>query len=461
MPEEFSGSDANPPPPADRESVRSLSSSRRPSAPHPEDSKERRRSRPSVLHMSASQPELSSHSNGIFKRRGRRHQHSFMSQLASLKHWFVESAKRARSPHPRTPKIGAGPSLKLRLEKSSPDKNQEANKKQEQATSPGLMDLPTPTTVKRSSNASSLTPSGASYAHHRNSYTRTNRGSQRNSLSPAPHTPRSSYRRSSAGLRGRKSTSSSVSSIRSIHHARTHSKASSASTNSLETVSTPAASTRMSRSPHSSVKMLPATPTANTRFPSNIRLVRNGNGGGIGGQQQLPGEGSSIYSAFNESAPVMGSPASGFVFARRKRTVFKGPMLHTAHLTGSTGPGTPTFPADLEEGGKLGRVKPATRKSQIIMEEGDEEDIEEVDNFSNPDETGDLDLKTPTAGPEAAGTHPQVLGPPAEIRPGGLSQARDSVSLAPDELPPTEGPALDPSVPDAPVRAGSPTAAQA
>lgn len=136
-------------------------------------------------------------------------------------------------------------------------------------------------------------------------------------------------------------------------------------------------------------------------------------------------------------------------------------MLHTTHLTGSTGPGTPTFPADLDEGGKLGRLKSATRKSQIIMEEGDEEDIEEVDTFSNPDEAVDLELKTPIAGSEAAGTHPPMLAPPAEIRPGGLPQAQDPESLAPDELPLPEGRALDPSPTDVPVGAGSPTAAQA
>src|SRR6202040_3260084 len=132
---------------------------------------------------------------------------------------------------------------------------------------------------------------------------------KRQSLSPAPLTPRSTFRRASAGLRGRKSTSSSVSSVRSIHHHHhTHSKASSTSSNgsgSMSKVSLP------TRSPHHSVKVLPATPTTSS-FPSNIRVVR-----------QAP------ISSFNEG--VWGNSnhgfgpnaAGGLVFAKRKKHVFK------------------------------------------------------------------------------------------------------------------------------------------
>ncbi|CRG87963.1 hypothetical protein PISL3812_04985 [Talaromyces islandicus] len=391
VPEEFTGSlpldsGAMPPRPVDKDSVRSLSSTRRRPVPPP---KENRRSRPSMLHVSASQPELASHSSGLFRRRtGRRTNHSFISQLASLKHWIVESAKRAKSPHPRTPKSGGGQTLKFRVDKSSPGKSQDSNKTPGGGSSANTSSaVVTPTQVKRSSNASSLAPNSTSYAHHRNSYGRQPR-TNRNSLSPSPITPRgSSYRRSSVGLRGRKSTSSSISSVRSIHHAHTHSKASSISSTSIDTMSTPTASGRVSRSPHTSVKVLPATPTAASRFPNNIRLVRNA---AQGLRDVNEPENHGIYSVFNETAPgpLMSSP-SGFVFARRKRTPFRGPMLHTGN-TMSNGFSTPNLSPPLLKGaGAQDAAKPATRKSQII-EEGDEmeeeeEDIEEVDTFSNPD----------------------------------------------------------------------------
>ncbi|KAH8693596.1 hypothetical protein BGW36DRAFT_300537 [Talaromyces proteolyticus] len=390
VPEEFTNHQSDsglPPRPIDKDSIRSLSSTRRPVPPP----KERRRSRPSMLHISASQPELTSHSSGIFRRRtGRRHHHSFISQLASLKHWIVESAKRAKSPHPRTPKSGGGQTLKFRLDKSSPGKGQEQNNKARGASTSTNTDAPvvTPTQIKRSSNASSLAPNSASYAHHRNSYTRQPHSrSHRNSLSPSPLTPRGSYRHSSTGLRGRKSTSSSISSVRSIHHGHSHSKASSISSTSIDTMSTPAASTRVARSPHTSVKVLPATPTASSRFPNNIRLVRN-TAGGLRDVNEPENHG--IYSVFNETAPgsLVSSP-SGFVYARRKRTPFKGPMLHTGTAVVSSGFGTPNLSPPLLKGGPAqDSQKPATRKSQII-EEGDEDEdeyIEEVDTFSNSDD---------------------------------------------------------------------------
>lgn len=372
---------AIPPQPIDKDSIRSLSSTRRRPLPPP---KENRPSRPSMLHVSASQPELASHSSGLFRRRtGRRNQHSLMSQLASLKHWIVESAKRAKSPHPRTPKSTSGQSSKS---KSSPGKNSDTQRRAVAVSTTNTeAPLMTPTQIKRSSNASSLAPNSASYAHHRNSYGRAPR-SHRNSLSPAPLTPRGSYRRSSVGLRGRKSTSSSVSSVRSIHHAHSHSKASSISSNSIDTMSTPTASSRMSRSPHTSVKVLPATPNASSRFPSNIRLVRNPPHA-IRDVNDPNNHG--IYSVFNEAVagPSAAPPQSpGFIFARRKRTPFRGPMLHTNTLMFTNGPGTPNLSPPLQrESTSSETVKPHTRKSQIILEEDDDmEEIEEVDTFSDP-----------------------------------------------------------------------------
>ncbi|KAL4975750.1 hypothetical protein BDW66DRAFT_64379 [Aspergillus desertorum] len=374
-----------PPPPVDKDSIRSNSSTRRlPPAPPPKD---RRRSRPSMLHVSASQPELAQH-GGIFRRRTGRRQYPIISQLASLKHWFVESAKRAKSPHPKS---AGGTSRKFLSEKLSPAKGQEGMKKTTLAASTTSQpsDLATPTQVKRASNASSLAPSSASYPHRRHSYPRQPRplstgAGHRNSLSPSPLTPRGSYRRSSAGLRGRKSTSSSVSSIRSIHHGHSRSKASSISSNSIGSATTPTA--RVAKSPHTSVKVLPITPGASARFPTNIRLVRNP-GHRLRGLDEPDGVPSSSY---NEAAPtpLLYSPSSSLVFARRKRATFKGPMLHVANLVASGGM-TSEYPnGDIRiDVPALEAARPTTRKSQIIEEEEDAEDeYEEVDAFTGTEE---------------------------------------------------------------------------
>lgn len=370
------------PTPIDKDSVRSVSSSRHRPAPPPKD---RRPSRPSMLHISASQPELAQHP-GIFKRRAsRRHQHPIISQLASLKHWFVESAKRARSPHGKTTSGGSGGHRKFLADKLSPSKSQGAGKGGAPLTAEHATggDLRTPTQMKRSSNASSLAPSSASYPNHRHSFPRQPRTSHRNSLSPAPVTPRGSYRRSSVGLRGRKSTSSSISSIRSIHHTHSHSKASSISSKSIDLATTPTA--RIARSPHTSVKVLPTTPNASARFPSNIRLVR-----GAHTNLRETGDPSTLY---NEAAPVplVCSPSSSLVFARRKRSTFKGPMAHASNLMASGVGLGPSFARNEANIGALTveKLRPATRKSQIIEEEEgmvEEEEIEEVDNFSGPED---------------------------------------------------------------------------
>ncbi|XHG05276.1 hypothetical protein AWENTII_008516 [Aspergillus wentii] len=378
-----------PPPPVDKDSIRSASSTRRRPLPPPKDGKRRRQS---TLHVSASQPELMQR-DGIFRRRtGRRHQYPIISQLASLKHWFVESAKRAKSPHGKA-SGGSGTHRKFLPDKLSPAKGQEAGKKPMAPSSPTAdpSNLATPTQIKRASNASSLAPSSASYPNHRHSFPRqprplsTSHAGHRNSLSPSPITPRGSYRRSSAGLRGRKSTSSSVSSIRSIHHTHTHSKASSISSNSIGSVSTPTA--RTSKSPHSSLKVLPTTPGASARFPSNIRLVRGPNNG----YKEPNDNNGKIQTMFNEAAPapLLYSPSSSLVFARRKRSAFKGPMIHTANLMVSGGMAAPEFPnGGVSTGEPSAAAGRQPRKSQIIEEEEDmeDEDIEEVDTFGGPED---------------------------------------------------------------------------
>ncbi|KAJ5785692.1 uncharacterized protein N7503_010904 [Penicillium pulvis] len=417
-----------PPTPLDKDSIHSASSSRQRPVPPPKD---KRRSRPSMLHVSASQPELAQH-HGLFRRRtsaNRRH-NPIISQLASLKHWFVESAKRAKSPSAKS----AG-SRKF-TDKFSPAKSQDTGKKATSlpASVEPAEEVVTPTQIKRISNASSLAPSSASYRQNRHSYPRqpralnTGHSSNRNSLSPSPITPRGSYRRSSAGLRGRKSTSSSVSSIRSIHHTRAHSKASSISSNSIDTVATPTA--RISKSPHASLKVLPTTPGASARFPSNIRYVRGPSGVPREfGEHLVPGP-----SNFNEAvpAPLLYSPSSSLVFARRKRSAFKGPMLHTSNLMApgsmvhSPIPGQPDGAIEpIVAGGR-----PAARKSQIIEEEEDDEDIEEVDHFDGEEETGepadvvdedDPETETIKDSAEVA----QETGSPASIRKPALEPAAE------------------------------------
>ncbi|KAK1919623.1 hypothetical protein P3342_001915 [Pyrenophora teres f. teres] len=195
---------------------------------------------------------------------------------------------------------------------------------------------------------------------------------RRLSASPAPLTPRSSYRRSSGGLRGRKSTSSSVSSIRSMpHHHHTHSKASSISSASL---ASPAGSVsghshKPSKSPHNSIKVLPATPTSSS-FPSNIRLVRSGFPPGLN-------ESSAAFGNGNALPPQ--SP--GLVFAKRKRTPFKGPMINTS--------GNPAGSGWRSRGGEGGTGSRGTsvqgRRSGEILgiteEDEEEEEVEEVETF--------------------------------------------------------------------------------
>ena len=216
---------------------------------------------------------------------------------------------------------------------------------------------------------------------------------KRQSLSPSPLTPRSSTagnsgRRTSGNLRGRKSTSSSVSSIRSMHHAghhHSHSKASSTSSNGSVSISmskTPIPG----RSPHHSVKVLPATPTA-TSFPSSLRLVRGGNGGG------LPPPISTFSSGgggggFNEGMPLgrtPGSPnpfgANPVMFAKRKRNIFKGPMLSFGSAPSAGAIRGHSHSRSASANG-LGR-----RSGEItIEEEEEEEEEEEMDGDDDEDD---------------------------------------------------------------------------
>lgn len=320
--------------------MRSTSSSRHRPLPPPKERK--RSSRGSTLHVISSNPNLSAPTNPYAKQRSRRHQHLFISHLASIKQWFLESAKRARSPGSKSDASTLKPPTDKSPVHSRPP--------------PMIAD----THHRSISPLSPKNQSGPSYPPLR---PRVASSKHQLSLSPSPLTPRSSYRRSSAGLRGRKSTSSSVSSIRSIHHAHTHSKASSTSSNSnsIHSSALPPTS-RSSRSPHTSVKVLPATPTTST-FPSNIRLVRS--------------------SPHTESAFSGVMPSSpGLVFAKRKKTPFRGPMLNLSTNTHNFG-GSATGSARRDS--SIGASRSASvkgRRSGEIIEEEDEDEFEEVDAFS-------------------------------------------------------------------------------
>ncbi|KAI9724371.1 MAG: hypothetical protein M1812_000439 [Candelaria pacifica] len=316
-----------PPPPIEKDLVRSSSSSRqRPPLPP----KEYRRSRNSTLQQLSTNPDLLSPNAYNTRRSHRRHQHPIINQLASIKHWFLDSAKRAKSPNLKTNEP---------MVKSSPQKQRTPND-----TRRGSM-----TSNQNRYSGSHYTPGLQQRATfpQRPGVGTTPRN--RSSGSPAPLTPHSSYRRPPSGLRGRKSTSSSVSSIRSIHHHHhSHSKASSTSSASVNSPGP-----KPPRSAHNSVKVLPATPTISS-FPSNIRVVRSA-------------------PSYNESANF-GLQSPALVFAKRKKTPFKGPMLNL-----STGLANPTR---AREGSLSRSASAAGRRSGEIIEEEDEDEIEEVDGFS-------------------------------------------------------------------------------
>ena len=207
---------------------------------------------------------------------------------------------------------------------------------------------------------------------------------KRTSLSPGTLTPHSSYRRASAGLRGRKSTSSSVSSIRSTYqagHQHTHSKASSTSSASIASPSglSSASGSRLGRSPHNSVKVLPSTPT-NSNFPSGVRFARRPPPSDLGGLPPAFGEGTT---AFSTAPPV--SPGLP-VFVRRKRMVFKGPMGGSPSGFGRTAaPGNSSRNASIQ-------ARPSTDAGIAGIEEEDEEagerDIDEDAEFEEVDHFG-------------------------------------------------------------------------
>ncbi|KAJ3472999.1 hypothetical protein NLG97_g10582 [Lecanicillium saksenae] len=339
--------------PADNQSIRSVSTSynHRPIPPPKEGVIRSARSRGSTLHLittadsfnSRAQPspgEMNGKANGPVKSKKKP---SIMAHWKHWTHWFKENTKGRRKGHER------------HASRSTPDLHNKESKSTDKDVSPrpqtskyptsssgagihGTAPLPKGVVAnghygkaaspgRRVLSKSSTTSSLTAAQPHRPRVSSNSQAYKRQSLSPAPMTPRSTMRRSSAGLRGRKSTSSSVSSVRSLHHHHhTHSKASStSSTGSVSTTKTPLGRTH---SPHHSVKVLPATPTSHA-FPSNIRLVR-------GSPAPAP------LQMYNEGMPsghrAPGSPnpfAGGVQFAKRKKNLFKGPSLNLPTISSS------------------------------------------------------------------------------------------------------------------------------
>ncbi|EGR51143.1 uncharacterized protein TRIREDRAFT_120391 [Trichoderma reesei QM6a] len=389
----------------DSHSIRSVSTTRnyRPIPPPKEGILRSARSRGSTLHLvttteslglgdHSAPPSSQQQDDSSLQKAKKKPSQAIIAHWKNWTHWFFENTTRRRRGHER------------RTSRSVPDLHKkEGSTKSSNDVSPRPQTSKYPHTNPLGANATVPLPKGvvanghlgrangsSSYGSLRGSvsgpvgtpsqhplrpHISTSQPYKRQSLSPSPLTPRGTVRRSSAGLRGRKSTSSSVSSVRSMHHHHhTHSKASStSSTGSVSTTKTPLG---RGQSPHHSVKVLPATPTG-TAFPSNIRLVR------------MP-----PVNSYNEGMPsaqpqAPGSPnpfGSGVMFAKRKKNIFKGPSLSFGGPHGAMRNGAGGSHSHSRSGSASGLGR---RSGEITIQEEDEdhmggvdeEEIEEVDAF--------------------------------------------------------------------------------
>jgi serine/threonine protein kinase len=373
-------SNEKPLPPIETNRGRGSNSSSRP--PLPAKDLDRRRSRSSMLQV-VSNPDLLS-PNGFVPKAQRHRKQPFINHLLSLRNWIKETSKRARSPNSKASSTGKkSPKLP---ESKSPDRRRQ------------------PSAANRHSVHSHSSNPPSTHVQPRPRVNTNGSGSARRlSASPAPLTPRSSYRRSSGGLRGRKSTSSSVSSIRSMpHHHHSHSKASSTSSISIGSPAVSVSGHKLTKSPHNSIKVLPATPTSSS-FPSNIRLVRTG-GLSLNPNNTI-NEGNSAFGAVPPPSP--GFP-SGLVFAKRKRSPFKGPMLNVNTQGNPAANGGWRRTSDGQ--GSRSQSIQGRRSGDGIMgiteeeeEEEEEEEVEEVDDFGSAGlKEGEFveDLKGPVTPPK-------------------------------------------------------------
>ncbi|KAF1360173.1 kinase-like protein [Lizonia empirigonia] len=325
-----------PPPPIEKDYVRQSNSSVRPQPPAKDVDRSKRKSHSSMLQVVGSNPDLL-HPNGFVPKRRRKQ--PFINHLLSLRNWIKETSKRARSP----------------------------NSKASSEKSPKIPESTRSQGDPRSGRRTSNTNRSSVYTHPppsthnvplRPRVTTHGSGSiRRLSASPAPLTPRSSYRRSSGGLRAANQPPPPSSSTSSA----------SVASPSVSTVSGHISSHK-TKSPHNSIKVLPATPTSST-FPSNLRLVRAG--------APLPS-----ISTLNEGGAAFSTappPSPGLVFAKRKRSPFKGPNLQqsTTNPWRSRSGGEAASRGASTQGRRSGEIMGITEE-----EEDEDEDIEEVDDFS-------------------------------------------------------------------------------
>ncbi|KAL9060281.1 MAG: hypothetical protein Q9162_000685 [Coniocarpon cinnabarinum] len=303
------------------------------------------------------------------KKGRKRYPQPFMHQLASIKHWFKETSKRAKSPnqqrpdslHPDAARRPGGPEpMRLHSDGVVPRRS---------------VSRPRPDLQSRSTYP----------ARPRVATNASNGSGRRLSMSPSPLTPSGSYRRSTgSNLRGRQSTSSSVSSMRSFHaHHQSLSVASSTSSNSIASPTLSVKQNMVGRraSPNlSTLKVLPRTPTGPS-FPNDTRPGRRAPGSLSLGQE---GPTSSPFSG-------LGPPSPGLMFATRKRTPFKGPML---------GPGSNSRKRSTTSSAE-GSVSGHGRRSGEIIEEEDE-DVEEVETFSPVEGPASIEEFFPTPPPPSS-----------------------------------------------------------
>ncbi|KAI7779898.1 hypothetical protein LA080_000221 [Diaporthe eres] len=480
----------NPPPPIDKDSIRSVSTSRnrRPIPPPKEGVPgvlRSARSRGSTLHLVTTSDALGSRSGS----RGldpdatpqqkvrKRPSQGIMAHWKNLTNWLVESTRRHkhnnRSQSHSTPdlraKSRAGKEGKLSKEnsprphtgKNLPTHTPQAAVSQlpQNLVVNGFARKPVGSSAQPTASglSSPSTPgfntSGGPSVHRR---VPTGHSYKRQSLSPSPITPRSAVRRSSAGLRGRKSTSSSVSSVRSMHHAQhhhTHSKAS--STSSTNSVSTNMSKTPMQtgRSPHHSVKVLPATPTSTTSFPSNIRLVRGAGPPLALYNETAPGSGSGrnggrlAASPMIPPAPGSPNPFASFgersmpFFAKRKRNVFKGPSMafgggnSSRSGSGSTHGSTPSQSRSAS-GDRMGGGR---RSGEIAaVQEEDEDALDLADDMlledDNEDDRDTVKFRGLDSDIEEVDSFTPVVSGPGEsvserfFEPGELERAQNGIT---------------------------------
>jgi len=472
-----------PPPPIDKDSIRSASSSRhrRPIPPPKEGVLRSARSRGSTLHLVTTSDALAMNGSAQQsdpKKVKKRPSQAILARWKDWTHWLFDNTRRHRgtskrgsqstpnlsdkdcvkgggkdgrskdgdSPRPQTSKYPASSTSGVgttggnstsglpkgvvangyvgRVVSGSGGPSSSGHANTGTSHNAAAPDLP---------NASGSSFASSSY-HHQLPRMQTHHSYKRQSLSPSPLTPRATAVRRSSGLRGRKSTSSSVSSIRSMHHSvsghhHSHSKASSTSSNGSVNTSvrskTPVGM-GSTRSPHHSVKVLPATPTmpGGGGFPSNIRVVRDrsgpplsifneglyGNSQGLGpaamvaSHQQPPGSPNPFRTGSGwGGGGITGSPGGpGVLFAKRKRNLFKGPMLNFGSGSrpdsrrGSDG-GNSTGSASHSRSASASGMGTRRSGEMAIQEEDEEEDgfleeevvlddpedeVEEVDQFS-------------------------------------------------------------------------------